>query len=196
MTTTVTIHDVNEIVTQEKYKLDSGTYVRDIVIKTKEGYENTITLFADTGDNLKIRKWINIEGFKSLFFILRVVRMSRIQHIKTRRKCIYCGKSVNILTHSTLVYCRECRETCLHIPKNWDMFEFIEHELKHPNGRAWIRRHEEFGALQIFTHSAIHVVLANFINEGTSIAYDYNRLPFKIEHHVIGKPPNRNLKDD
>jgi len=51
---TIKIHEVEEVVSKERFKLDSGTYVKDLKIKTAdETYE--ITLFGEAASNLEIR---------------------------------------------------------------------------------------------------------------------------------------------
>lgn len=50
----IRIHNVEEITAQEKWRLDCGVYVKDLLIKTSDGtYE--ITLIGDKASNLKIR---------------------------------------------------------------------------------------------------------------------------------------------
>jgi len=51
---TITIHEVEEVVSKEKYRLNSGIYVKDLKIKTADGtYE--IALFGEAASNLEIR---------------------------------------------------------------------------------------------------------------------------------------------
>lgn len=56
MSVSINMMNVKEIVSQEKYKLDSGTYIKDIIITTSDGSKYTITLFADNSANLQIRE--------------------------------------------------------------------------------------------------------------------------------------------